>query len=215
MAHDLPFRYLAIDGPIGVGKTTLVNLIHERFDAVKVLEDAQNPFLPDFYADRPGASFQTQIYFLLSRFRQQQELVQPGLFDRLVVADYPFFKDRIFAYLNLTDEELALYEKVYAPLEQQAPAPDLVILLLADVETCLARIHKRKRAYENRLSRDYLSQLIDAYHHFYHYYTRSPLLVVDTRHVNFPERAEDLDDLLHLLRKPVRGTQYYVPLGSR
>jgi deoxyadenosine/deoxycytidine kinase len=211
----LPLSYVTIEGPIGVGKTSLVELLTERFEGVKLLEDVNNPFLADFYKDRPGTAFQTQLYFLLSRFKQQQDLLQKGLFDRLVVADYAFQKDRVFAYLNLTDEELALYEKVYAPLEQQAPTPDLMVLLLADVDTCLARIHKRKRTFENKLSREYLSQLIDAYHHFYHYYTRSPLLVVDTRHVNFPERAEDLEDLLQLLRKPVRGTQYYVPLGSR
>lgn len=212
MGH-FPFNYLAVDGPIGVGKTTIVELLTERFEGVKVLEDAKNPFLDDFYKDNPGASFQTQLYYLLSRFRQQQELVQPGLFDRLVVADYPFHKDRIFAYLTLSDEELALYEKLYNLLEPQAPTPDLVLYLVADVDTCMGRVKKRGRAYERRLAPDYLEQLIDAYHHFYHYYDRSPLLVVDTRDVNFPQRPEDFEDLVHQLERPIRGTQYYVPRG--
>jgi deoxyadenosine/deoxycytidine kinase len=212
---QLPLRYLAVDGPIGVGKTTIVELIVKRFEGVKVLEDAKNPFLDDFYRDRPGSAFQTQLFFLLSRFRQQQELVQPSLFDRFVVADYPFYKDRIFAYLNLSDEELALYEKLYQVLEPQAPVPDLVLYLVADVETCMERIGRRQRAYERQMSTEYLSQLIDAYHHFYHYYDRSPLLVVDTRHVNFPHRSEDFEDLIQQLARPIRGTEYYVPRGSR
>ena len=135
--ESLPFHYLAIDGPIGVGKTTLVDMLARRFEGVKVLEDATNPFLDKFYRDRPGAAFQTQLYYLLSRFKQQQEIVQRELFQRLVVADYPFQKDRIFAYLNLTDDELLIYDKLYAMLESQVPAPDLMLYLVADVETCM------------------------------------------------------------------------------
>jgi deoxyguanosine kinase len=212
---SLPFHYMAVDGPIGVGKTTLVDLLVKRFEGVRVLEDADNPFLDKFYKDRPGAAFQTQLYYLLSRFKQQQEIIQRELFQRLVVADYPFQKDRIFAYLNLTDDELLIYDKLYALLEPQVPKPDVLLYLVADVDTCMQRIRKRNRAYEKRMADEYLIELIDAYNHYYHHYRSSPVLVVDTRHVNFPERPEDFEELIDRLKQPIRGTEYYVPLGSR
>ncbi len=213
--ESLPFNYLAIDGPIGVGKTTLVDMLAHRFEGVKVLEDATNPFLDKFYKDRPGAAFQTQLYYLLSRFKQQQEIVQQELFQRFVVADYPFQKDRIFAYLNLTDDELLIYDKLYAMLEPQVPSPDLVLYLVADIETCMSRIRKRNRAYEKKLSEEYLVELLDAYNHYYHHYRSSPVLVVDTRNLNFPARPSDFEELLEQLKKPRKGTEYYTPLGSR
>ncbi|MEM9555069.1 MAG: deoxynucleoside kinase [Acidobacteriota bacterium] len=212
---SLPYHYIAVDGPIGVGKTTLVDLLTRRFEGVKVLEDADNPFLDKFYRDRPGAAFQTQLYYLLSRFKQQQEIIQRELFQRFVVADYPFQKDRVFAYMNLSDDELLIYDKLYAMLEPQVPAPDLLIYLVADIDTCMERIRRRDRAYEKRLSEEYLAELIDAYNHYYHHYRSSPVLVVDTRNLNFPERPEDFEELLEQLRQPHKGTQYYVPLGSR
>jgi deoxyadenosine/deoxycytidine kinase len=211
----LGFHYLAVDGPIGVGKTTLVDMLTKRFEGVKILEDVENPFLGDFYQDRPGAAFQTELYFLLSRFKQQRDLAQRGLFDRVLISDYTFWKNRIFAYLNLTDDELMLFDKLYALLEPQIPVPDLVLHLVADVDTCMERIRKRARNIEKTISRDYLAELIDAYNHFYHYYSRSPLLVVDTRYLNFPQRPEDFDELLHRLAKPIKGTEYFQPLGSR
>lgn len=215
MSNDsLPFDYLAIDGPIGVGKTTLVNMLVRRFEGVKVLEDAENPFLDKFYKDRPGAAFQTQLYYLLSRFKQQQDIVQRELFQRLVVADYPFEKDRIFAYLNLSDDELLIYDKLYTMLEAQVPTPDLLLYLVADVDTCMQRIRKRQRDYEKKMSRDYLTELIDAYNHYYHHYRRSPLLVIDTRHLNFPDRPEDFEELLQHLRSPIKGTHYFQALGA-
>ncbi len=187
---SLGFHYLAVDGPIGVGKTTLVEMLTRHFEGVKILEDVDNPFLPDFYRDRPGAAFQTELYFLLSRYKQQRELAQRGLFDRLLISDYTFQKSRIFAYLNLSDDELMLFDKLYALLEPQVPVPDLVLYLVADVNTCLDRIRKRARNLEKLISQEYLAELIDAYNHYYHYYVRSPLLVVDTRHLNFPQRPE-------------------------
>lgn len=214
-AGELPFHYLAVDGPIGVGKTTLVEKLCERFEGVKLLEDVGNPFLADFYQDRPNTAFQTQLYFLLSRYKQQQEVHQRGLFDRLVLADYTFEKDRIFAYLNLTDEELSLYDKLYKLLEPQVRRPDLALYLVADVDTCMERIKRRQRSFERNMSAEYLAELIDAYNHFYHYYTSSPLLVIDTRHIDFVEREEDFEDLVRTLSRPVKGTEYYVPLGSR
>ncbi len=210
----LPFHYLAVDGPIGVGKTTLVEILSARFEGVKILEDVENPFLGDFYRDRPGAAFQTQLYFLLSRYKQQRDILQRDLFNRLLLADYAFPKDRIFAYLTLSDDELMLYDKLYTLLEPQVPVPDLVLHLVADVDTCMERIKRRQRAEEKSISREYLAELIDAYNHYYHYYSRSPLLVVDTRHLNFPDRPEDLDELVGRLRKPVKGTEYYV-VGAR
>ena len=209
------FHYLAVDGPIGVGKTTLVEMLTRRFEGVKILEDVDNPFLGDFYQDRPGAAFQTELYFLLSRYKQQQDIAQRGLFDRVLVSDYTFWKNRIFAYLNLTDDELMLFDKLYALLEPQVPVPDLVIHLVADVDTCMERIRRRARNIEKTIAREYLSELIDAYNHYYHYYSRSPLLVVDTRHLNFPQRPEDFDELLNRLSKPIKGTEYFQPLGSR
>lgn len=215
MKPDLGFHYLAVDGPIGVGKTTLVEMLTHRFEGVKILEDVDNPFLGDFYQDRPGAAFQTELYFLLSRYKQQQEVSQRDLFDRLLVSDYTFWKNRIFAYLNLSDDELMLFDKLYALLEPQIPVPDLVIYLVADVDTCMERIKRRARNVEKTISGEYLGELIDAYNHYYHYYDRSPLLVVDTRHLNFPQRPEDFDELLNRLGKPIKGTEYFQPLGSR
>jgi deoxyadenosine/deoxycytidine kinase len=212
---DLGFHYLAVDGPIGVGKTTLVEMLTHRFEGVKILEDVDNPFLGDFYQDRPGAAFQTELYFLLSRYKQQQDIGQRGLFDRVLVSDYTFWKNRIFAYLNLSDDELMLFDKLYALLEPQIPVPDLVLYLVADVETCMERIRRRARHVERTIAGEYLGELIDAYNHYYHYYDRSPLLVVDTRYLNFPQRPEDFDELLNRLVKPIKGTEYFQPLGSR
>ncbi|HLE85893.1 MAG TPA: deoxynucleoside kinase [Thermoanaerobaculia bacterium] len=226
----LPFHYVAVDGPIGVGKTTLVELLTQRFEGVKLFEDVDNPFLPDFYREKPGSAFQTELYFLLTRFKQQQDAVQRELFDRLLLADYTFQKNRIFAYLNLDDSELLLFDKLYALLEPQVPAPDLIVYLVADLDTCLARIKKRRLAAhghgspqyleelyeaEKGISPEYLSELIDAYNHYYHYYERSPLLVVETRNLDFPQRPEDLDELVNRLSRPIKGTEYFVPLGSR
>ena len=177
--------------------------------AVKVLEDVENPFPPDFYQDKSGAAFQTQMYFLLSRFKQQQEVVQQELFQSVVVADYIFQKDRIFAYLTLGDDELALYDKLYATLEPSVPVPDLVLYLTADVDTCLARIRKRARGFEREISEDYMSELIDAYNHYFHYYNRSPLLVVDTRNLNLVGRGNDFDALVDQLKREIRGTEYF------
>jgi deoxyadenosine/deoxycytidine kinase len=212
--EELGFHYVAVDGPIGVGKTTLVEMLARRYEGVKILEDAGNPFLGDFYQDRPGAAFQTELYFLLSRYKQQQDIAQRELFDRVLVSDYTFWKNRIFAYLNLSDDELMLFDKLYALLEPQVPVPDLVIHLVADVDTCMERIRKRARSYEKTLAQEYMTELIDAYNHFYHYYSRSPLLVVDTRHLDFTQRPEDFDELLHRLSKPIKGTEYFQPLGS-
>ena len=215
MVDPLPVNYIAVDGPIGVGKTTLVELLAERFDGVKILEDVSNPFLPSFSEDEPGAAFQTELYFLLSRYKQQQDIAQRELFDRLLVADYTFPKNRIFAYLNLSDDELMLFDKLYTLLEPNLAVPDLVIYLVANLETCMERIAKRDRTFERTMSEDYMRELLDAYNHYYHYYNRSPLMVVDTRNLNFAANPEDFEDLVRRISTPIKGTQYYVPRGSR
>jgi len=209
-----PFRYLAVDGPIGVGKTTLVEMLSRRFEGVKLLEDVENPFLADFYKDRPGTAFQTELYFLLSRYKQQLQVVQQELFQRLLLADYTFPKNRIFAYLNLSDDELMLFDKLFTLLEPQVPNPDLVLYLTADLDTCMSRLKKRPQPYERQISAEYMSQLIDAYNHYYYHYSRSPLLVVDTRHLDFVHRSVDFEELVHLLRRPIRGSEYFVPRRS-
>ncbi|MCH7665230.1 MAG: deoxynucleoside kinase [Acidobacteria bacterium] len=214
MIDTLPLHYIAVDGPIGVGKTTLVELLTKRFDGVKLLEDVENPFLPAFYEDRPGAAFQTELYFLLSRFKQQQDVAQRELFDRLMVADYTFPKNRIFAYLNLSDDELMVFDKLYTLLEPQLAVPDLVVYLVADLDTCMKRIDKRRRDFERDMSTQYMTELIDAYNHYYHYYNRSPLLVIDTRNLNFAEQPEHFEDLIQRISGPLKGTHYYQPLGG-
>jgi deoxyadenosine/deoxycytidine kinase len=214
LSDTLPYRYITVDGPIGAGKTTLVDRLTERFEGVKVLEDIENPFLADFYKDAPGAAFQTELYFLLSRFKQQQELVQPELFQRLVISDYAFQKNRIFAYINLSDDELMLFEKLFLLLEPQVPKPDLVLFLTADVGTCMERIRRRSMKAERTISDGYVGELIDAYNHYYYHYDQSPLLVVDTRHLDFAHSDADLDQLIQQLQRSIRATEYYVPMGS-
>ena len=191
-----------------------MEMLTDRFSGVKILEDVANPFLPDFYSDRPGAAFQTELYFLLSRYKQQQQIAQPELFDRFLVSDYTFPKNRIFAYLNLSDDELMLFDKLFTLLEPQVPDPDLVLYLVADLDTCMGRIKKRQRDFERDMSEDYMSELIDAYNHYFFHYSATPLLVVNTEDVDFARSSADVDDLLRQIRSMGKGTQYYVPRGS-
>lgn len=207
-------RHIAIEGPIGVGKTSLVDRLAARFEGVKILEDVQNPFLEPFYRGRAGAAFQVQIFFLLSRHRQHVEIAQMELFDRLVVADYTMAKDRIFARLNLDDEEFRLYERLYLLLTQQLPKPDLVIYLEARIETCMRRIRLRGREFERSIEPDYLRRLKDAYNAYFYRYSETPLLVVNTDEIDFVRSDADFDDLVRQIARAKKGTQVYVPLGS-
>jgi len=211
----IPFRHIAVEGPIGVGKTSLVQLLAERFEGVMVLEDITNPFLPSFYEGRPGAAFQVQIYFLLSRFQQQREIAQMNLFQRLVLADYSFPKDRIFAYLNLDDTDLRVYEKLYPVLEQEVPKPDLVIYMQASVPVLIERIKGRARDFERAIEAEYLERLSEAYSYYFFHYHETPLLVVNTDEIDFVHDPSDLDAFIEQIVRCRRGTQVYVPVGSQ
>jgi deoxyguanosine kinase len=216
VAEPLRFQYVAVEGPIGVGKSTLCDRLAERLDANKVLEDwGENPFLRPFYDQAPGASFQVELFFLLSRYRQQQELQQRRLFEQATLADYVFEKSRLFAYLNLDDSELLLFEKLWTLLEPGVPKPDLVIYLQAPTEVLMKRIRRRGRPEEKSLSEEYLAEVNRAYSHYFFHYSATPLLVVNTAEVDFAERDEDVDDLVRQLRSLGRGTQYYVPMARR
>ena len=210
----LPARHIAIEGPIGVGKTSLVDRLAARFEGVKLLEDVQNPFLDPFYKGRGGAAFQVQIFFLLSRHQQHLEVAQRELFTRLVVADYTMAKDRIFARLNLNDEEFALYDRLYQLLTPRLPRPDLVIYLEGAVETCMKRIKLRAREFERSMDPDYLRRLKDAYNAFFYRYSETPLLVVNTDEIDFVKNIDDFENLVQQISRLRKGTQVYIPLGS-
>jgi len=211
---DVKLRHVAVDGPIGVGKTSLVEMLARRFHGTKVLEDVDNPFLPDFYKKKKGSSFQTQLFFVLSRYQQQQEIAQIDLFTNLVVADYHFPKDKIFACLNLDDSELLIYDKLYSLLSESVRKPDLVIYLQGTLETCLKRIKKKTRALEKQVTPEYLAQLIEAYNYYFYHYEETPLLVVDTNEIDFVNRPADFEDLVARIQKTRKGVQYYVPAAS-
>lgn len=211
----MKFRSIAVEGPIGVGKTSFVELLAKKFEAHRVLERVDNPFLRDFYSDKAGSAFQAQLFFLLSRYRQMQELAQRDLFRQITLCDYIFPKDKIFAYLNLDDSELLIYDKLYSMLEAQVPKPDLVIFLQADTERLIERIRRRKRDYEAEISEAYVAEVNKAYNYFFFNYTTTPLLVINTSEIDFVHQEKDLDDLVEQIRKMERGVQYYRPLASR
>jgi deoxyadenosine/deoxycytidine kinase len=210
----MKFRSIAVEGPIGVGKTSFVELLAQRFDAHQVLEDVDNPFLKKFYEDQQGAAFQAQLVFLLSRYRQLQALAQRDLFRQVTLLDYIFPKDKIFAYLNLDDGELMVYDKLYALLEEQVPKPDLVIFLQAETRALMQRIRSRNRDYEREISEAYVNEVNKAYNYFFFHYNQTPLLVIDTTSIDFVRHAGHLDELAEQIRKMEHGVQYYRPLGS-
>jgi deoxyguanosine kinase len=209
-------RYIAIEGPIGVGKSSLAKLLAQKFGSRLVKEEvAHNPFLERFYENPKKYAFQTQLYFLLSRYRQQKELAQGDLFESGVVCDYILAKDKIFALINLEDDEISLYESIYKLLVSTLSKPDLVIYLQARPEVLLSRVRKRGIAYERNISLDYLKTLSDAYNEYFFHYNETPLLVVNTSEIDFVESTRDLEHLVREVKSVKRGMQHYIPLGSR
>ena len=209
-AFELP-RSIAIEGPIRVGKSTLAKVLAERMHARRVFDPEDNPFLADFYGEKPGSAFRTQLYFLLERYQRvldaQKEEAAP------VVADFLFEKDKIFAYINLDNEELKLYERYFGMLAAAVKPPDLVIYLQATPDVLRERIARKKSPAEKQISRAYLEEVVRAYEHFFFHYSASDLLVINTSEIDFVERNADLQQLLRRLQEPVKGTQYFLPLG--
>lgn len=204
--------YIAVEGVIGVGKTTFAKMIAERLDAELILEAAaENPFLPKFYKNRKRFAFQTQVFFLLSRYHQLGTLAARDLFAQRIVSDYLFDKDRLFASVNLSEPELLLYEKIVPLLKDKLPKPDLVIYLQASTEVLFDRIRKRGVSFERLIDREYLEALNAAYNYFFFHYDETPLLVVKTDAIDFVKRPEHFDDLMNQLGRPVEGKEYYVP----
>jgi len=202
-------RYIVVEGPIGVGKTTLVQRLAEAFQARTVFERAdENPFLSKFYRNTDKFAFQTQIFFLLTRYQQQQEILQAELFRQNIFSDYLFAKDRIFAYLNLSEDELVLYEWIYQLLDQRVVKPDLVIYLQAPVHVLLRRIRKRTLWYEKEMSQEYLEQVSKAYNTFFFHYKDTPLLVVNTSNIDFVHREADLKNLIREVQNTEKGVRY-------
>jgi deoxyadenosine/deoxycytidine kinase len=205
-------HHLAVEGPIGVGKTTVVDRLAQHFEAKKAVEDwSTNPFLGPFYDSRPGAAFQAELFFLLSRYRQQQELMQRQLFTQTTLVDYVFERSRIFAYLNLDDSELLIFDKLYSLLSESVPRPDLIVYLQAPTDVLMRRVKARGRPEESQISEEYLAEVNRAYNHYFFHYTTTPLLVVNTEGVDFARSEDDVLDLLKQIRSMGKGTQYYVP----
>lgn len=208
-------RYVAVEGVIGVGKSSLTRLLASRLNGRCVLEPViENPFLPRFYQDRKRYAFQTQLYFLLTRYQQQVELMQPGLFQQATICDYLFAKDRMFATLNLDREELTLYNQIYEQLDARLPAPDLVVYLQADVDVLLERIAQRGLEFEKRIDAEYLRDLSELYNDFFFHYAETPLLVVQTSGIDFVGNTQDREWLVQEVLSMEGGTKHLVPLGS-
>jgi deoxyadenosine/deoxycytidine kinase len=208
-------NYVAVEGVIGVGKTTFSKMLAERIDAELLAEEVfENPFLADFYKNRKRYALSCQLYFLLSRFQQQQQLMVRDLFAQRIVADYLFAKDAIFAQVNLSERELALYEKIAPVLGRDVPRPDLAIYLQASTSVLLHRIRKRNFSFEKAIDYDYIDLLNKAYDYYFFHYSETPLLVVKTDEIDFVENPEHFDDLIDQIRRPLPGKKYYVPAGN-
>jgi deoxyadenosine/deoxycytidine kinase len=210
----MAFQYIAIEGPIGVGKTSLAERLATRLDATTVLEETENPFLGDFYAGQPGSALQTQLFYLLNRHRQQLSLRQGDLFAQAMVSDYLFDRDKIFAYLNLDDNELFIYQRLYDLLAKDVSPPDLVIYLQAPTDVLMRRLKDRPADGDGPApdpAPEYVRELNEAYQHYFFHYSATPLLVVETSQLDLAGSDEALDDLLRQIAGMGRGTRYYVP----
>lgn len=199
-----------------MGKSSLVELLAREMNGRTLLEEVEaNPFLPKFYEDIKKFAFQTQLFFLLSRYQQQKDMFQQELFSSTVISDYLFAKDRIFAYMNLDENELQLYEQVYRLLDTRIPKPDLVIYLQASTDVLFDRINRRNKDYEKSISENYLRRLIDAYNRYFFYYNETPLLVVNTTEIDFVNEPEDLSNLIKEIKTMKGGSQHYIPRSAR
>ncbi len=207
----MDFRYIAIEGPIGVGKTALAQHLGSRLDAAVVLDDTENPFISDLYRGRHGAAFQAQLFSVLARHRQQSSLRQTDLFSQVTISDYLFDKDKIYAYLNLDDNELFIYQRLYDLLATDVIAPDLVVYLQTPTNVLCRRAQSRRRGDGPLPDDHYLSELNEAYTHFFYHYTATPLLVIETSEFDPDWGDAALDELVKQLNGMGRGTRYYVP----
>jgi deoxyadenosine/deoxycytidine kinase len=208
-----PPRSIAIEGPIRVGKSTLARILADRLHARRIFDPEDNPFLADFYKEKPGSAFRAQMYFLMERHRRLSEVGQAD--SAPLVSDFLFEKDKIFAYINLDNEELKLYERYYSMFATSLKPPDLVIYLQATPEVLRERIAKKKSPSEKHISHAYLEEVVRAYEHFFFHYSASDLLVISTSEIDFVDRNADLQQLLRRLEEPVKGTQYFLPLGQQ
>lgn len=212
MSKQSELTYIAVEGVIGVGKTSFATLLAERLGATLELDDGyQNPFLPDFYRNRERHAFTTQLYFLLSRFQRQQLLRTHDLFSEKIVTDYLFARDALFASVTLSEMELKLYEKILPILERDIPQPELVIYLQASTDALMHRIRKRNVECERHIDREYIERLGEAYNYFFFHYTDTPLLVVKTDHIDFVNDVNHLNDIVDQLSRPIHGKKYYSP----
>ncbi len=215
MPNEHSLRYIAVEGPIAVGKSSLAQALAQNYGARLVREPLEdNPFLARFYEEPQRYAFTAQLSFLIERYRQQQELAQMDLFQQATVADYLFAKDRIFAEITLSEDELLLYDRIYGLLDARVRQPDLVVFLDADIDVLLRRLRKRARSFEKRLGREYLEKLAEAYRRFFHGYRDAPLLVVNSSDIDFVENGGDFTDLVREIDGMGQGVQHYVPLGS-
>jgi deoxyguanosine kinase len=209
-------HYIVIEGPLGVGKTSLATMLAEKLSGQPLIEDVEeNPFLVQFYENPKKYAFQTQIFFLLRRYNQASTMSQIDLFSRVTVSDFLFDKDRVFARSNLDENEYWLYEQLFQILKKRIPAPDLVIFLQAKTEVLMERIKTRNRKYERSIGYKYLEKINQAFNEFFFHYTDSPLLVVNASEIDFVHVPEDFEDLVEQVRVMKSGTQYYVPMSSR
>ncbi|HIA80483.1 MAG TPA: deoxynucleoside kinase [Candidatus Marinimicrobia bacterium] len=207
--------YIALEGPIAVGKTSLAQLLSKELGARLILEDFEdNPFLSDFYNDPERFGFQTQLFFLLQRYRQQQELRQVDMFQKLLVTDYMFVKDRLFASLNLNEKEMQLYDTVANLLERNVIKPDLVIYLQADTDLLMRNIAKRGRAMEKNITWEYIDALNQVYTEYFFRYQETPLVIINTNNIDFVKNESDLQDVINYIRQPVSGTKFFNPVSD-
>ena len=208
-------NYIAIEGPIGVGKTSLAKLLSKRLSAKLILEKFEdNPFLSEFYNDPARFAFQTQLFFLLQRYQQQHDIRQVDMFHNLLISDYMFIKDRLFASLNLDDKEMNLYDSIANIMERNIINPDLIIYLQADTSTLMKNIDKRGRDFENNISYDYINALNEIYTEYFFRYNDTPLVIINTNNIDFVNNAEDLDQVIEYIRQPVSGTKFFNPSPS-